>query len=746
MDPIVPVGSGSYTTRLPAGDKVPSDVNNNPVTPKVTSDFSQIPLSNKWWSSLIWQFQPNNPWSENLYAHPLSYRALARGMQIGYPSIPAITPDTISPTGGHKLQEYHYDHIPDLTLSVGTLNSPDTRVAAYTDWTVTAAWADQNDSLKMTIGSGLPFAYCTKTGGPLTINVIATPTIWYNQNGVIGLTVNNHHYGLFAPTGSRWTLNDTLLQSDLNGKDYFSLAILPNNSFATLEFYRQHAYAFVTNTTVNWNFNEQNSKLTTTFNVQTTLKESGNNNVNQPLITLYRHQWLHTDTPLTPYTYVSPRGTIKVFDGPEFTTQMTFNGTLPGLPHVAVNGKDTYSSTQLYNYVDSIYRQDHINRWNGVVNNDTYGVGKQLGRLSLVTRIADQVNHTAARDLFLSEIKTTLQAWFVATNAADLFYYNNDWKTLIGYPAGFGSDTQMNDHHFHYGYFIAAAALVAQYDQSWAAQSQWGAMVELLIKDANNWDKADNRFPFLRYFDSFRGHGWANGAAAFGAGNNQESSSEAMNFANAVILWGALTGNKKIRDLGIYLYTTESEAIKQYWFDVDRQVFPQGFTKPTLGIVWGNGGSYAIWWPGMVEELHGINFLPITGGSLYLGHYPDYLQTNERFMEGNSNGHDNWTDIHMAVKALYNPLLAINTFNNNPNYTQEHGESRAHTYHWIHNLNTLGRVNTQITSNYPISAVFTKNNINTYVAYNATPQPITVSFSNGNSLSVAPYAYATASR
>ena len=39
-------------------------------------------------------------------------------------------------------------------------------------------------------------------------------------------------------------------------------------------------------------------------------------------------------------------------------------------------------------------------------------------------------------------------------------YYNQNWRTIIGYPSGFGADTDLNDHHFHYGYFVYAAAMV----------------------------------------------------------------------------------------------------------------------------------------------------------------------------------------------------------------------------------------------------------------------------------------------
>ncbi|MEK8105205.1 glycosyl hydrolase [Micromonospora sp. M12] len=51
-------------------------------------------------------------------------------------------------------------------------------------------------------------------------------------------------------------------------------------------------------------------------------------------------------------------------------------------------------------------------------------------------------------------------------------------------------------------------------------------MVDLLIRDANNYRRGDTQFPYLRDFDIYAGHDWASGHGSFGSGNNQESSSE----------------------------------------------------------------------------------------------------------------------------------------------------------------------------------------------------------------------------
>ncbi|MBY8854301.1 hypothetical protein K7G98_41105, partial [Saccharothrix sp. MB29] len=86
------------------------------------------------------------------------------------------------------------------------------------------------------------------------------------------------------------------------------------------------------------------------------------------------------------------------------------------------------------------------------------------------------------------------------------------------------------------------------------------------------------------------------GHAGFAHGNNEESSSEGMMFATAAVLLGQATGDTAMRDMGIYLHTTQESTIAQYWFDKDDAVFPPNFQHGTVGMVWGAGASYSTWW------------------------------------------------------------------------------------------------------------------------------------------------------
>ncbi|MFJ1702463.1 glycosyl hydrolase [Kitasatospora sp. NPDC088346] len=711
----VPVGLGGYSDSRPAGTVGPSNSDGAPVTPKVTPRMAgkAVP-TNDWWSSLVFQRYAGNPYSENMYGHPLTFKAVAAGLEVGYPTTPTVTGDG---------RQYDYTHTRDLTLGVAGLNSPDTKVDGWTDWTVTPYWADGAHTFSATIGHGLPYVYAHATGGAAQITTAAAPTVFANQGNVLGITVAGHNYGLFAPAGTGWNVNGTTLSAALGAKDYYSVAVLPAQS--DLALFGTYAYSFVTDTRADWSHQPAAGTLTTTYTATTTAQEGTRTGT---LLALYPHQWRATTDPLTPLGYVSPRGPMKVREGGGFTTVQSVGGVLPSLPDVG--GYDRAA-------LGALVRQeaDAADPFAGAT--DTYWTGKALGRLSQLVPVADQLGDAATRDKLLGLIKGKLQTWFRGTGSPG-FAYDAVWKTLIGYPASYGTDAELNDHHFHYGYFVQAAATVARYDSAWAADSAWGGMVKLIAKDAANADRADTRFPLLRNFDVYAGHGWAAGHAAFAAGNNQESSSESLNFSAGLILYGSATGDTTLRDLGVYLYTTEANAVEQYWFDADRANFPASFGHGTVGMVWGSGAAYSTWWTAAPGMIHGINVLPVTGGSLYLARRQDEIRANLAELKANNGGVlTDWRDLLWEFQALADPAAAKSAWDSgNGGYTPEEGESRAHTYHWIYALAALGTLDPATTADTPTAAVFSNGATRTHVAHNYSTTARQVRFSDGYTLTV----------
>ena len=221
-----------------------------------------------------------------------------------------------------------------------------------------------------------------------------------------------------------------------------------------------------------------------------------------------------------------------------------------------------------------------------------------------------------------------------------------------------------------------------------------------------------------------------------------------MNAWTAMILWGEATGNTEIRDRGIYLYTTEMHAINEYWFDVHKSNFHKDYLHEQIAMVWGGKLVNGTWWSPNPEEIHGINWLPFHAGSLYLGHYPEYVERNYKDLlnRRKSTNWLLWDDLIWMYRAMSNPVDAINQMevgiDDSSNWL-EAGNTKAHTYHWIHNFNAIGHVDRNVTSNHPIYAVFNKDGNRTYVAYNYGNFPITVSFSDGKTMNVPPRSMAT---
>ena len=254
---------------------------------------------------------------------------------------------------------------------------------------------------------------------------------------------------------------------------------------------------------------------------------------------------------------------------------------------------------------------------------DSYNEGQMMNRMIQTARIADQTGDNEARDKMITTIKNRLEDWlnYQAGEVAFLFYYNDDWSSMLGYPSGHGQDNNINDHHFHWGYFIHAAAFMEQFEPGWS--EDWGEMINILIRDAASFDRNDEDFPFLRNFSPYAGHSWANGFATFPNGNDQESTSESMQFASSLIHWGTITENDEIRDLGIYIYTTEQTAVEEYWFDINNENFaastaPFSQEYSLVSRVWGNSFDNGTFWTSDIAASYGIELYPIHGGSLYL--------------------------------------------------------------------------------------------------------------------------------
>jgi len=713
-------GRGTILDHLPSGQLGPVDNAGAKVLPRVVAGTKGPFPTNDWWSSLLFPRDPAFPFGKALFAWPLTFKARADGWSVG---VPDPTPSLGS--------EFHYGQIDALVASVDGLTASQVKVVGWTDWTVKARVEDGIRQLDATMGHGLPYAHYASKGGDALITCMTTPVVWAGSGtDAVGITVAGNHYGLFAPPGSSWTLSGKVFRSSLDGKGHWSIAVLPDNSASTLDRFRRSAFAYPADTRLAWSVDLPTGTVRSSYRVRATALEGTDTTT---IVALFRHQWTRTKDVNTSWSYVSPRGPMKVVDGNVFTTEDALPAILPALPPPANSDVAALRREVLAASKGSLLTTDA----------DTYWAGKGFWRAGSLVDLADQLGETALRDSLLTAMKADLEAWFTAKNGTaektkKMFALEPNWGSLIGYPTSYGSDAELNDHHFHYGYFIQAAATIARFDKNWASKENFGPMVELLIRDANNPRHDDAMFPFLRHFDIYDGHSWAAGHAYFDAGNNNESSSEGMNFSAAVAMWGMATGNDSLRDAGLWMAATEMRAVEQYWWDVDDAVFPKGFQTKAVGMVWGNGGAHATWFSGEPEAIHGINVLPFTPASLQWTRYPARVgqELSEMRAEKTGGSFTQWKDILFAYQAITDASGAWTAFDSWDGQGAEGGATKPWFRRWMALMRDNGTLDTAVAADRPACLALGKGAVRTYIGWNPGEAPISVKYSDGHILTI----------
>ena len=188
-------GLGTIYETIPPGYGVPGDTSGNPVTPRVAGEFTGPAPTNTWWSSLIWERYPGNDFGQPVHAHPISLQAASEGLYLGH----------VATASGYDLG-YEFSFNGDsaaMTLGVTGLSAPDVRIAGSSDWTVTAAWDDGDQSLRTTIGRGLPTVLAECTGGdPFIYSSNATEVS--NTGRTVVIQKQGNYWGLFAPADRTW--------------------------------------------------------------------------------------------------------------------------------------------------------------------------------------------------------------------------------------------------------------------------------------------------------------------------------------------------------------------------------------------------------------------------------------------------------------------------------------------------------------------------------------------------------------
>ena len=727
----VKVGAGAYLAAPKAGDKSP------PAAPHRTEALLKLAApTTQWYSTLIF-----NPTPFPLFVQPMTVKTTPAGFEMVLPSKEVTTTNRLD-------TEVGYPHRDPLVISPLAFEPGPAKLAKTGDWSIDISFARGADDMLVTVAHGNPYAFIQLSRGDLRLRLPAAGERFDNGGDarVLALRVKGKAYALFGPTGTRWeSVSPTEWIARLPAdKRYLSAAVLPDDKADTLALLARHAYAFVQDTRVDWRYDAPASQVETTFKATTKVMEGADNG---PLFGLYPHHWFKNaavEGKLGP-AYDTVRGKIRLLAAAEFKTSHAYTGFVPYWPAVA----DSPRKAELADLMKADQR--NARRMMLPEGFSAYWQGKGLQRITKLMDVVEQQGDKEGRDQLLAMVKKRMEEWFSGGDAKRYFFYDKSLGAVASYPDEFFAIAEINDHHFWYGYWIRAAAEIALRDPAWIAKDQWGAMVELLIADIATTERGRADFPFLRNFDPYEGHAWANGLGGVGdygvLGNNQESSSESINAWAGLILWGEITGNRELRDLGMYLYATESQAINHYWFDVHGLVLAPEYKNVDVAQLFGGKYIHNTWWTDDPRQSTGINLLPITTASTYFGQYPDYVRRNLAGLKDEqalwaSRGKkvdppDIWQDVFAKYLALADPVQGLAQWNRWG--AVELGETRSHTLHFLLSLNEMGAPDFSVSADTPLYSVFKRaDGRKTYLAFNATKAPIKVRFSDGKSVDVAP--------
>jgi len=761
---VVPVGPGSYASFPPTHELNGAAFNfaTNANIRVAPGETRPIP-TNDWWTNII--FDPHDQFGGRLWAMPMVVDPFNLGLNIFHP--------TRWNAGGNEMLV----DFPVVLRGVGF--TPVRSIATdWTDWSVDVkTYQDINNRYILTRAvHGSPFVWTNIVGftpqieclhGAQYLNANGTPITFPFTGEFFVILYWDTFYGVHLPPGTTVTRGGAtghLLTVNLPaGSNYIVFSALPNAAAAAT--LHPHAYVRPTGTTVSWNYNPTAGTLSATWTLATTnLRGAPLTTAVQGFLPHHYRTAISSNVTYNGITYRQSRGLLRMATGNSFTFNYRFTGILPSfnVPIARTGDANPYNAAVMSSIITTYANQLRA-RPQPPYASDTYWGGKDMVRMAKMMLFARETGH-AEFTYLRNTLRGAITNWLTYTPGETEFYYAwyPQWRGLVGFNESFGS-FQFTDHHFHYGYLIQAAALLGMVDFDFI--NQYSGILTMIAKQYANWDRADQNFPFLRTFDPWMGHSYAGGISSFN-GNNQESTSEAVQSWHALFFLGSVLGNNAMRDAGAFGYLSESLATLEYWFNRWGDVWPAAYSanRSVVGILWPWGYVYGTYFGVDPQWIHGIQMLPISPGFHHFNwgftpaqastYYNNLLAEMHNFYLGTGNTRmtdggvvtesevGDWGHVLYGFKMLFNPSLVTQRMAaawNSPAGTDEHNFMRNNheagtSYFYAHALQNLGLIQLNYHMSIPTSATYfnATTGQTSHVVFNpsATQQTVNV-FRNG---------------
>lgn len=311
---------------------------------------------------------------------------------------------------------------------------------------------------------------------------------------------------------------------------------------------------------------------------------------------------------------------------------------------------------------------------------DTYFGGKDVQRMAQLTRLAEAAGADGAARAMRERAVSELDAWLggddCPASGTRCFAYDTAWKGVVGRTASFGSE-EFNDHHFHYGYFLTAAALLGEGEPR--LLDRWRPTLTALAEDIAS-PATNGAIPALRSFDPYAGHSWAAGRSDFADGNNQESSSEAINAWNGLAAWADADGHRALAQQATWQLSLETASADAYW--LEPRHLPKGFDHSMVSLNWGGKREFATWFSAEPSAMLGIQLLPMPPVLAQARTSPARVRAN--VAETSADGFDTvFGDYLTMYLALADPQRALAIGRRLPDSAIDDGNTRSHLLAWL---------------------------------------------------------------
>ncbi len=636
---------------LPDTNKVPNlgiflEKSAAPETTEQIIQHNLGPIASNQWYSSVYKVFPTQP----LYAFPLAYQLSPEGISFSSPEIKATDKTIFAP------------FVEDFAVGFSDdMEKP--KIESVGDWSIGLSMADkQKNSLSFTLAHGIPYTKINIDSDSVYVRFPRDFVITDQNTTKIAsssfssdsysITTNNHGYIFVLPQKSAHSVKKNEIIIEKPGSIFIGL--LDKNS--NYDLFKENSDIEILRTSATPTVDSDG--LITSYKTVT--------NGKTPLITLFSHQSdFLTEKPDILGIYPTLRGDLELVRANTFATRIPLLRPDDSFKEVRKGNSEVIA--QLKKDIKEVIEKVPPDSKN-------YYLGTWFGKVTSLIQLADTFKLPVEKEKLLKFVEP------IFTKSLTYFKYDSEQKSLVSTSPEF-SNEKLNDHHFHYGYYIRAGAVLAQYKPE--LLKDYKGVVDELVNDIATTERKSENYPYLRNFDIYEGHSWADGYADFADGNNQESSSEAINAWYAVYLWSKVTKNADLEKYALYLYNTEIQSTNDYWFDRNN-IYKSPYEHKIASVVWGGKVDFATWFGKEANMIYGIQLLPITPASMYLGKLDNFSKYEEDYRKSGGDAAKEWGDLFTIWKSFYDPKGALEM---KDKVTKPHGDTPRSLFLYMLYLN-----------------------------------------------------------